>query len=151
MGTVYRAHDPTLNRDVALTFTPFSEAFVHHEARAMARIRDPRVVTVHEVVARPYIRRRGALEQSLGTGYLVMEWIDGVALRHHSTSAEDVLRVLFDIAQAIHAVHTAGVVQFAPNSVISGSLSAASSKAPRRVVARPATRPPKSCVAAHRR
>ena len=110
MGTVYRAHDPALNRDVALKVTPFSEAFLHHEARAMARIRDPRVVAIHEVVARPYVRRRGAAEQSLGTGYLVMEWIDGSPLRSHAISTEDVARVLFDIAQAIHAVHAAGVV-----------------------------------------
>ncbi len=56
MATVYRAHDPLLDRDVAVKVLPRSladppganERF-RREARALARIRHPHIVAIHDV------------------------------------------------------------------------------------------------------
>src|SRR5438094_683030 len=56
MGVVYRAHDPRLNRDVALKMVlagahaaPAELARFLHEAEAVAALKHPNVVQVHEV------------------------------------------------------------------------------------------------------
>src|SRR5262245_46136669 len=69
MGVVYRARDTRLDRIVALKTVngPFSERF-EREARAISALNHPHICTLHDV---------GEHE---GSGYLVMEFVDGKPL-----------------------------------------------------------------------
>src|SRR5688500_9311502 len=76
MGSVYKARELTLDRYVALKIVPDSrrgnERFVdrfRREARIAARLRHPRIVSVHEV---------GTLD---GFPYFSMDYIEGSTLR----------------------------------------------------------------------
>src|SRR6516164_6980825 len=77
MGIVYKARQPGLDRLVALKILPeeagrdpaFAERFTR-EARALARLTHPGVVAVYD------------FGQSGGRYYLLMEFVDGVDLRH---------------------------------------------------------------------
>jgi len=76
MGVVYKARQPRLERFVALKILPESLAAdacvrrtVHREARVLARLNHPNIVTVHD------------FGQSGGFFYLLMEFVDGVNLR----------------------------------------------------------------------
>lgn len=91
MGVVWRAHDRTLHRDVAVKVLhppqvgddpDATDQFVRsrREARACARVLHPNVVTVHgvgELAGRPFI---------------AMEWIDGETLRQRMDRAGSVDR-----------------------------------------------------------
>lgn len=75
MGEVWLAHDPQLDRRVAvktlrreLSHDPASKARFLREARAVARLNDPNIIQIHQV---------GEQDQAL---YLVMEFVDGEAL-----------------------------------------------------------------------
>src|SRR5262249_2153886 len=55
IGTVYSAHDPELNREVALKVIPpetkaFGTETFFHEAQAASALNHPNIVTVHEVI-----------------------------------------------------------------------------------------------------
>ena len=69
MGDVYRAHDVRLQRDIALKTLkgPFTERF-EREARAISALNHPNICTLHDV------------GQHEGSGYLVMEFIEGVPI-----------------------------------------------------------------------
>src|SRR3954453_13288278 len=66
MGEVYQAHDPRLNRDVAIKVskTEFSDRF-EREARAVAAFNHPNICQLYDV----------------GPDYLVMECIEGTPLK----------------------------------------------------------------------
>src|ERR687891_2372666 len=66
MGNVYRARDTRLDRDVAVKTIkgPFTERF-EREARAISALNHPNICTLYDV------------GQHDGSGYLVMEFIDG--------------------------------------------------------------------------
>ncbi|MEU4065743.1 serine/threonine-protein kinase [Streptomyces wedmorensis] len=113
MGTVWRAHDTVLDRDVAvkelnLAGLPDEEFAVlrsrmEQEARAAARIRHPGVVTVYDV-----------LEQD-GRPWIVMELIDGRSLADVVASdgplpSRDVARIGAQVLSALERAHGAGVV-----------------------------------------
>jgi serine/threonine protein kinase len=75
MGAVYQARQPALDRFVALKVLPaggdganFEERF-NREARALARLSHPNIVTVHE------FGQAGRLH------YFLMEFVDGANLR----------------------------------------------------------------------
>lgn len=104
MGTVCKAFDPTLGRWVALKFlhrngAPQTERFLR-EARAQARVDHPNVCQVHEV---------GEVE---GRPYISMQLIDGRSLGEltEELSLEDKVRLLRDVARAIHAAHRTGLI-----------------------------------------
>src|SRR5271169_6332469 len=65
MGEVYRAHDPRLNRDVAIkvSVAQFSERF-EREAKAIAALNHPNICQIYDV----------------GPSYLVMEYVEGTAI-----------------------------------------------------------------------
>jgi serine/threonine protein kinase len=70
MGTVYLAHDPTLEREVAIKLLAGADDDrTLREARALAKVTHPGVVTVHHV---------GDFE---GLVYIVMERLRGDDLR----------------------------------------------------------------------
>ena len=66
MGDVYRAHDVRLDRDVAVKTLkgPFTERF-EREAHAISVLNHPNICTLYDV------------GQHDGSGYLVMEYIEG--------------------------------------------------------------------------
>ena len=75
MGVVYRAHDMTLGRDVALKFIVHGPSLaadlrerLQREARALAALNHPNILTIHDI------------GDADGAPFLVLEWMDGGAL-----------------------------------------------------------------------
>jgi predicted Ser/Thr protein kinase len=109
MGAVYKARQPALDRFVALKILPaeasrdpaFAERFTR-EARALARLNHPNVVTVYD------------FGQAGGLYYFVMEYIDGVNLRHllraGRLTPEQALRVVPQICDALQYAHEEHIV-----------------------------------------
>ena len=105
-GDVYRAHDRRLNRTVALKLLRRKErleSVVIDEARLMARVRHPNVVTVY-----------GA-ERIEGRVGLWMQFVDGSTLedevkKHGPFAPDEVARAGIQLAQALDAVHAAGLL-----------------------------------------
>src|SRR5271169_1596029 len=93
MGEVYRAHDPRLNRDVAIKVSAaqFTERF-EREARAVAALNHPNICTLYDV----------------GPDYLVMEFIEGESPQGPYALAE-ALRIARQIADALEAAHEKGI------------------------------------------
>lgn len=107
-GTVYRAYDPLLDREVALKVPRFTdddrsmmERF-HREAKAAARLHHPNIVTLYE---------HGEADDG---SYLVVEFVDGVPLSQMLREQSLELRTLVDwvrqIAEGLHYAHSEGIV-----------------------------------------
>ena len=108
MSTVFRAHDPELDRIVAIKVLPsfrsedptFVERF-RKEAQAVARLTHPNIIQVHD------------FGEDKGFSYIVMEYVPGgtlqdyVGQRHRLT---DVLRLMAPLADALEYAHKQGVV-----------------------------------------
>jgi eukaryotic-like serine/threonine-protein kinase len=107
-GDVYRAWDPSLDREVALKLLrqrdiESIDREVIEEGRLMARVRHPNVVTIH-----------GAQRIDGRTG-LWMEFIEGRTLEAELEergpwSAAEVIEVGTQLCRALAAVHDAGLV-----------------------------------------
>jgi serine/threonine protein kinase len=109
MGVVYKALQKTLNRIVALkllapervTDTAFEQRFVH-EARALASLNHPNIVTVYE------------FGESDGLYFLIMEFIDGVNLRQAMRlgrfTPEQALTIVPPVCEALQYAHEHGIV-----------------------------------------
>jgi serine/threonine-protein kinase len=110
MGLVYRAEQRILGRTVALKVIrpeiaesgDYRERFLR-EARFAAAVDHPHVVSVFD-----------AGEQD-GRLYLAMQWIDGLDLgtlidREQRLAPERAVRIGVQLAQALQAVHDAGLV-----------------------------------------
>jgi serine/threonine protein kinase/pimeloyl-ACP methyl ester carboxylesterase len=107
LGEVYRAWDPTLQREVAIKAvsrgaSPDLVARLRREARALAALSHPHVVTVH-----------GLVEQGRSC-FLVMELVEGETLaerlRRGPLAWEEVQALGVDLADALEAAHTRGIV-----------------------------------------
>jgi serine/threonine protein kinase len=122
MGTVYLALDEQLQRDVAVKLIHeerFSDAHVVErflaEARAMARVQHPNVVTIH------------AFGSRRGQPYLVMEYVPGTSLaawrRERGVLAPaEAVAVLEALCRGVQAIHDAGAVHrdLKPGNVLIG-------------------------------
>ncbi len=106
MGRVYSAHDPDLNREVALkVITPKAEAssserFIR-EAQAASALNHPNIVTVYEVI------------RSGPTVAIAMELVSGTSLRHYCGTAQPVETLALwgrQIAHALAEAHARGIV-----------------------------------------
>ncbi len=113
MGTVFAAYDPLLDRKVALKVlgAKLRTDAGDREARALARLRHPNVVAVHEVGSHR------------GERFIAMDLVDGVTLRawlQTPRSWRHVLDVLAEAGDALVAAHEAGIVHrdFKPDNVL---------------------------------
>jgi len=110
MATVYRAHDPTIGRDVALKFLHAALCHVEEcrtrflrEARAAGALSHPNIVVVHDV---------GEID---GRPYMAMELIDGTPLsdvldERGALPIRDTVLVGLQLARALEYAHRHGVV-----------------------------------------
>ena len=108
-GELYLAHDPELDRDVALKLLrpdasdrPVSERLLS-EARTLARVRHPNVVTVHGADAR---EGRAGLWMELVKGRTLEAWLRD----NGPLGAGEAIAIGRDICRALAAVHAAGLV-----------------------------------------
>jgi eukaryotic-like serine/threonine-protein kinase len=109
MGTVYRARDEILHRDVALKLLRTekinnreSRAHILHEARAAASLNHPHICTIYQV---------GEFQ---GASYIAMEHVDGQPLSAQVPAGglplELILRYAGQIADALAHAHARGVI-----------------------------------------
>jgi predicted Ser/Thr protein kinase len=110
MGSVYLATQKRLNRPVAikvllshLVGSSSMRSRFEREARIVARLRHPAIVTIHDFGVLPS-----------GHAYLVMEYLDGETLRKligtGPQSLEATMAILRPVGAAIDAAHGAGIV-----------------------------------------
>lgn len=110
MGSVYLATQTRLNRPVAikvllshLVGSASMRTRFEREARIVARLRHPAIVTIHDFGVLPS-----------GHAYLVMEHLDGETLRKTimsgAQSFDSVIALLRPVFDAVDAAHRAGVV-----------------------------------------
>lgn len=110
MGVVYRAHDETLDREVALKFllpgqvvgSAASDRFLR-EARVVARLSHPNIMTLYDV------------DQEDGWFYLVLEFIPGhdlhtVLTRQQPLPLSQVLSVARGTLAALDYAHSQGII-----------------------------------------
>lgn len=115
MATVFAAHDRSLDRSVAIkVLSPRAEILAVpgiverflDEARIVANLRHPNVVTIHSVGSRE------------GLHYFVMEYIGGRTLKEilapstsqHRPTLDETIRILSTLARALDFAHERGVV-----------------------------------------
>ena len=109
MGEVYAAQDTKLGRSVALKVLPQALAGdparrdrFEREARAVAALNHPGVVTIHSV------------EEAEGVPFLTMELIEGRPLsdliRPQGMALDQFLKIAVPLADAVSAAHRRGIV-----------------------------------------
>jgi eukaryotic-like serine/threonine-protein kinase len=108
MGLVYRATDTTLGRDVALKLLPAemannpeSLARFQREARVVAALNNPHIVTIFSV------------EQDAGVHFLTMELVQGKSLDKlisGGLAEPQIIEIASAIADALAVAHAKGIV-----------------------------------------
>ncbi len=109
MGVVYRAHQPSLDRTVAIKLLssdligdPDGVKRFRLEAKSVARLNHPNITQVYDI------------EEEENLIYLVMEYVDGESLDGLITKSvlteSRCLKIVADIADALHFAHEKGIV-----------------------------------------
>ena len=113
MGVVYKAHDPLIERIVAIKMVAFAglseteaedfEQRFLREAKSAGRLNHPNIVTIHDV------------GRSNGLAYIAMEFLSGQSLRAllnsgASLSFERIIDIVSAIADGLAFAHAQGIV-----------------------------------------
>lgn len=122
MGVVFGAHDPELDRNVALKVLHLErtrdieegQRRLALEARALAKLDHPNIVKVHDVLT---------IDHQV---VIVMELVEGVTLdawaTQHERSWQEILEVYLQAGAGLAAAHAVGIVHrdFKPSNAIIG-------------------------------
>ena len=109
MGEVYRAHDSSLGREVAVkilpaavTQNPEHAARFERQARILASLNHPNIAAIH------------GLEDAGGVCFLVLELVSGLTLDRVLASGpvtlDQALRICAQVAEALEAAHEKGII-----------------------------------------